>query len=243
MKKPGKNDIYLGPEGQKLIRVTKITGQLDKPALLYWAVNCYEQYMLQLMDERMAQGKNPDYISTKLVYAMIEAGKKNFRKVSQDALDVGSSVHDAIHLYLQTGEEPGKNIDDRVLSAFVAFLDFMKEHKMETRGCEVTLYGDGYAGTCDWYGLMDGERTIVDWKSSKGIYDEYKYQIAAYRRAFNMDKKRVKSLGGLITRSGILRLDKETGLPEWEDTSDSHSKDEQAFLALLSFYHLTHNME
>jgi len=228
---------YTNPEGIEVPRVTNITGQLDKSGpLMYWAVNCYEEYMNNVVDQR----KGGEYMGVNLIRAMITSGKKNFRSISSKAKDIGTLVHDLIHRYLETGEEPGENIDDQALSAFLAFLEFAKQHKIEGRGLEAVLYGDGYAGTCDFYGFMDGKRTIIDWKSAKGIYDEYLYQVAAYREAFNRTPELVKKLGGPIERSGILRLDKETGMPEWKDISDTHELNAKAFMHLKDFYHLTH---
>lgn len=234
-------NTYTNPQGIEVPRVTRITGQLDKPALMYWAVNCYHDYLIECLEGRNANftPANKDYIGKAILRAMIDAGKHNFRSVSQDALDIGSLVHDLIHDYLVTGKEPGQNIDDRALSSFLAFLEFKEKHKMVTYGTEVTLFGDGYAGTCDWYGMFDGKRTIIDWKSSKAIYDEYRLQIAAYRRAFDMTPDRVKKLGGKIELSGMLRLDKLTGMPEWADVSDMHLQDEARFLLLKDFYIIT----
>ena len=231
---------YTGPNGEKLARVTQITGQLDKPALMYWAVNCYHDYLTEVLDNRENDGKsNPDYVGTKLMRGMIDAGKTNFRTVSDKAKDIGSLVHDLIHKYLLTGTEPGQDVGNEALSSFIAFLEFSKLHNMEMHKAEIVLLGDGYGGTVDFIGMLDGKRTVIDWKSSKGIYPEMKYQVAAYRRAFDMDKVRVKAFGGRLEASGILRLDKLTGMPEYVDISDTFVDDEQAFLYLRDFYLLT----
>ena len=39
-----------------------------------------------------------------------------------------------------------------------------------------------YGGTLDWYGLLDGRPTLIDFKTSGAIYDDHLYQLAAYHR-------------------------------------------------------------
>lgn len=71
---------------------------------------------------------------------------------------------------------------------------------------------------------------VIDFKSSTGIWLEYKLQVAAYFYMY-----------GKAERCGILRLDKETGLlddpPIFDCTEDVHTRYE-AFLALRKYYGL-----
>ena len=41
---------YYKKDGKKLPSVTTITGQLDKPALTYWAANCACDYIIQELE-------------------------------------------------------------------------------------------------------------------------------------------------------------------------------------------------
>jgi hypothetical protein len=62
---------------------------------------------------------------------------------------------------------------------------FLREHKPEPIGVEVTVYSPlmGYAGTCD-LPCRIGELTwLLDWKTSKGVYGETALQLAAYALA------------------------------------------------------------
>ena len=59
----------------------------------------------------------------------------------------------------------------------------------------------------------------------KGIYDEMRYQVAGYRSAV-----------GDCEGCGILRLDKESGLPEWVDTSDTYEDDLSVFNILTDLW-------
>ena len=74
------------------------------------------------------------------------------------------------------------------------------------------------AGTFDAIGIIEGKRTLIDFKSSKGFYDTYELQLAGYMSAL-MEYDNL-----LPETAGILRLDKNTGIPEWREYQDVHEK-------------------
>jgi hypothetical protein len=80
----------------------------------------------------------------------------------------------------------------------------------------------------DWLGMLNGKLTVIDYKVSKKIYPEHRYQVAAYRSCVGAEA------------CGILRLDKETGLPEYKDYSKSYEKDLAVFQAMVNLYFLRH---
>jgi hypothetical protein len=203
-------------EGVKKASVTTITGQLDKPALTYWSAGCTADYIIQNL---------PANLTIDNLMPVIERARKDFRKVSSTALDIGSAVHEAVERYLSTGKEP-QAPSDEVLSAFMAFLEWHDRNPICPIETEYTVYGPDYAGTCDLIGMLRGKKYVVDFKASKGIYPEMRYQIAAYR-----------ATDPTIEGCGILRLDKETGLPEWRDTSDTYEEDIEIFLLLKDLWY------
>jgi len=73
------------------------------------------------------------------LFPLIEDGRKNFRQVSQKALDIGSAIHDLIPAYLMSGIEP-KIEQETILSAFIAFLEFKEEYGLEPIDLEKTVY-------------------------------------------------------------------------------------------------------
>lgn len=224
-------DRFYRINGKRVPSVTTITGQLDKPALVYWAANCAVDYVIQEMEEvkRSFEG-----YSIEDLYPILESARKNFRKVSQQALDIGSGVHGAIEYHLKTGKEP-LSPSDELLSAFLAFLEWKDAHNMEPLKLEHTLYDPQkrYAGTCDLICKLDGKTYLVDFKTSKKPrgkpYPEWGYQTAAYRACYEG-----------IQGNGILRLDKETGMPDWYDLSEAYEQDLKAFNHLADFWWATH---
>jgi len=211
----------------KLPSVTTIISDCtDKSGpLTQWAANQVVEWIRQNVPQDMVHSYQ------KGAYVLYEGDLGNarfhFREVSKEALDVGSAVHHAIEHYLKSGEEP-KDPPEQVLAGFIAFLEWADSHQMKTKQVEATVYGDYWAGTLDWYGVFEGEITVIDFKTSKALYPEYRYQIAAYRSCTD------------ATASGVLRLDKETGMPEYKDYSKSYEKDLAVFNAMVNLYMLRH---
>ena len=111
-----------------------------------------------------------------------------------------------------------KEQKQKVLAGFVAFLEWKDAVKLEPIALEETVYGNCWAGTLDLRCLLNGKSYVIDFKTSKAIYaSDYGPQIAAYRSTFNNYAS--LDISDDVLGCGILRLDKETGLPEWKDFS------------------------
>lgn len=228
------NFKYYEKNGKKYYRVTAITGMLDKSgALMGWAVNCMEKYAL----EKFKKAYSLDSTSVALILA---EAKKNYRKVKEEAAAIGTAVHDAIKNYLSTGKEPIAP-GPEVTAGFLAFLEWEAVHNVKVVAAERTVYDSmwGVAGTMDLLAWVDGDLTVVDFKTSKDVYPEMRYQVAEYRAMIPYDEELSKaSLGGKATKSLILRLDKETGLPHPHDISDTYETDLTIFRNLAEAYAL-----
>ena len=217
------------PRGEFLLpSVTKIIGDCtDKSrALTQWSANQVVAW-IQLNCAK-SRGNFPHY---KVNDEQLNQARFNFREVSDEALKVGSAVHAAIEDYLMTGKEPDTD-HAQVVSGFLAFLEWMDEHKVKPIAIEETVYGNYFAGTLDLRCNLNGVPYVIDFKTSKAIYaNDYGPQIAAYRSTFPD-----------VEGCGILRLDKETGLPEWKDFSDRYEKDLKVFNKMVELYMLRHKI-
>lgn len=113
--------------------VTEVLKVLDKSGpLMWWAVNCMRDYLFEMI----GTGRT-------ITTSDVEEARRNFRKVSQKALDVGTEVHAAIEQYLKTGKE-SKVVcieNEQVVAGFVAFLEFEEEYGLEPIEIERVLYG------------------------------------------------------------------------------------------------------
>lgn len=65
---------------------------------------------------------------------------------------------------------------------------------------ELTLASKhGYAGTADFVCNINDEPWVIDWKTSKGIYESHKIQVTSYQNA-------IREMYGITPKRGILHL-------------------------------------
>jgi hypothetical protein len=173
----------------------------------------------------------------------LEEARKNFRDVQKEALDVGSETHKAIELFTKILIQTGKPLNDYELhdeivndmspqaaNSFGAFLEWADENEFKPIESELTIYGQYWAGTLDCVCYLRRKKTVIDYKTSKNHYlAEHGPQVAAYRSKVDGAEKH-----------GVLRLDKETGEPDYKDYSKRYSRDLAIFNAAKNLYFLRH---
>lgn len=212
-------------DGVEYPSVTTVLGLLSKgDALLGWAVKCAIEYIKTNMSDE------------KPIEEVLELARTEWKNARETAADIGTEIHDKIHKYITYGRDACGEMRPEVENGFLAFLDWEQAHKVKWVQTELQVVSrvHGFAGRLDAICDFDGKRYLIDFKSSKAFYDEMPMQLAAYRIA--------AAEGGSHTEGiGILRLDKETGLPEWKDYSEVQDNQEKAFLNLIKFYYSQKN--
>lgn len=109
---------------------------------------------------------------------------------------IGTQIHEAIENYIAKNKvEVSTEYAEEVTNALKGFMLFRKEHpefNLEWSEEMLTSTKHGYNGTMDCRASKDGAVIIFDWKTGEAkkkdipaIYDEYKYQVAAYVKAYN----------------------------------------------------------
>lgn len=217
--------FYKHPLHGKLVpSPTTIIGQLDKSGpLTHWAAGCTCEYVFQAL-------KDSENISFQRLAGVLEEARKNFLNVSKTAMGIGASVHEAISYYLKTKTEP-RIEHDNILAGFVSFLEWKDKVKLEVLGTEQVVYDPAgrYAGTLDLICKINNKLYIIDFKTTKKPhkpYEEWSYQLAAYANCVDVE--------GI----GILRLDKDTGYPDWYDLSHERERAFRIFQCLLELWYL-----
>lgn len=105
---------------------------------------------------------------------------------------IGTEIHEAIQSYIETGKAEIKTeYDVEVSNALKSFMAFRKSRpEIIPQKAEIALTSEKYKfnGTID---CLAGD-TMLDWKSAEckeetepKIYDEWKYQVAAYVYLYN----------------------------------------------------------
>ena len=149
--------IYTQQDGMTVPGVTTILSVLNKPALVKWANNLG----LQGID------------SSKYV---------------DDKADIGTLAHQMIADYLRgvttDTSEYSKAQIDQAENAILAFFEWEKHNHIEPKLIEQPLVSEAFhfGGTIDCLGIVNGDLTLVDFKTSSGIFPEMMTQVAAYRQ-------------------------------------------------------------
>ena len=219
---------YKGKKNGKDIEVasctTIISDASDKSgALSMWASNSCRDWIEENCKCELQEG----YC---VIDADLEQARFHFKTLSKQALDDGSAVHHAIEKHLK-GKKVPKHENKQIENAFNAFLKFLDEHEVKTADIEMEIWDENkrWAGTLDWEGELDGKYTVLDWKTSKALYKENHYQVAAYR-----------STEPEVESCGIVRLDKESGEFQLKLTDKSYEQDLVIFNNMVELYYSRH---
>ena len=115
-------------------------------------------------------------------------GEEEAARVSKEATDIGSAMHDMLEAYVREVPFEGKGIPEEAIAKkmFAAVRMFGLRNLREVWGIEVPLhYEDLYAGRTDLVGVYNGKLSIIDYKTAKYFkkeewIHEYYLQTAAY---------------------------------------------------------------
>jgi len=117
---------------------------------------------------------------------------KEIKEQSEKGKLIGTQIHEAIHLYIETGTTKVETkYAEEVTYALKSFLKFRKEHPeiaLKNAEIQLTSHTHQFNGTLDCL----SDNLIVDWKTAAAkdkeapdIYDEYIYQVSAYVSLYN----------------------------------------------------------
>lgn len=146
-----------------------------------------------------------------------------YHKVLNEAATIGTETHNYIENYLKNDI---KNMIEykEVYSCVSAFHKWWKDINSAYK---VRIIGEEKKLTCPWFGgtydillELDGERILIDFKTSNSIKVDYFYQLAAYRYLINL------TYGSDIDSCMILKLSKTNGSYEtvYVDLHDSNGE-------------------
>jgi len=168
---------YRLTDGSIVPGVTTILGVMNKPALVKWANNLG----LQGIDSS----------------AYVDETAK-----------IGTLAHEMVQEYLggpewdRSAYNPGQI--DLAENAVLSFFEWERRNvsSFETVFIEKQFVSETnrYGGTVDWYGELNGEMWLVDFKTCKTLYPEHTYQTAAYwalliEKGYRVDGARILRIG------------------------------------------------
>ena len=229
---PDSHRYKLAGERTYLISATACTGIIDKSRFLIpWAVGLAGTYLKQFIENY-----EHSQISPEELLPVIDEALKQHAVKKEEAASIGGLVHSWVESFAQAHingtpmPEVADDLDERVLNGINAFLDWYESHKVKFLESERMVYSKkhGFVGITDAIAEVDGLKLLLDWKTGKGIYNEFLYQVAGYRLAYEEEN-------GKIDGAIIIHFDKETGnFDKKEISEEEHNKNFPVFLACLS---------
>lgn len=130
--------------------------------------------------------------------------------VLNDLAELGTKIHEWTQADL-VGDAFPPPIDSVEMAQMVeAWKSYRFGHSIKPYMTEVTVYGDGFAGTFDGLWYMDGKLSLLDEKTSRRVHEGHLMQLAALREAL---------------RSGSVFVKNEAG--EWEDIRETIPQPEE----------------
>ena len=165
----------------KVPSVTGIVSVLAKPALIQWAANS----SVELCKGAISPGV--EYSETYLEEVW-NAARKASTGIKSEAASKGTAIHRAIEASYR-----GSSGDTGTLPEVEAVRKCLDELGIRVIEVERKVYSrrHRFSGTLDLLGETDQGLVLVDFKTSKGVYPEFRLQTAAYVAALEEEKTHV----------------------------------------------------
>lgn len=236
-----------------VLSATRVTANLDKSrALLPWAVGLVGGHMTTYIENSTAEHFTKEEIAMVVSEAILKPEEAKIKGGKS-----GDEIHDfalafANHKKFGTPLPSIDHLDDkdpeqaRALNGINAFLDWYTNNDVEFLEMEKPVYynsflaGDTKEGEdiVECLGIMDvlarvnGVVKVMDYKTGKRVYNEQRYQLSFYRKAWNSDPQ---NKDVFAEKSEVLNFSKDTGeLVPLEISTEESDKDFKAFAGLYA---------
>jgi predicted RecB family nuclease len=171
---------YYTIDGVNYPSVTTILNVLNKPQLVNWAVrltrDSLKQELFALQRSNSLQDLNADSI--------LARSASEHSRVKNAAADHGIDIHRRIAACVgDKSSRMSKNVRDPVIIAFRAWQDEAQFLPIASEKLVISREHE-YAGTADLIGTLNGKLALLDIKTGRRVYPEYKLQLAAYAIAW-----------------------------------------------------------
>lgn len=204
--------------------VTTILSAVGKPALINWAAKVEREMVIEVAGELyQTVSDTPKMSTTAWKIALIDKiGKtKASQKELTKASEIGSQAHSRIEWEIKRqllhDVGPCPIISPQAQLAVGAWERWKNSVRFNPLLCEQAVWSDihEYAGTMDLIAEINGEITLLDWKTGKAVYKEAHLQNAAYRMAV-LEMELIPNLDESNLKGMVVRLPKVETDPEFE---------------------------
>lgn len=204
--------------------ITTICNVLDKPFLIPWAA----ERAVDVCRQAIA----PDTPYPELyLEEVFNAAKSAHREIKERAGDIGRAVHKAIE---DDVRDPllGTEIPEEQRGYVQAASNWRGSHALDIKFSERRVYSRRcrISGTTDTCANVDGFQSVIDWKTSKGLYPSYWLQLSAYAKFLE------EELGTKIQRTYLVHLKQDGTFEEFFHNRAQVSDDFKAFRGAHNLY-------
>jgi hypothetical protein len=171
--------------------ITTLLGVIGSRALMNWMAK-NGTAKLDIYHQSAAEHLSDDVIQVidkvaeqRWLLANQTAFWKSGKQLGTEAADYGTLAHAWIEAHLHGADISLDTLPPPARNAVDSFLAWEKAHHLEIIKTEQTFYNCRlhYAGTADCVAKIDGELTLLDWKTSSGIWMEMAIQAWGYALA------------------------------------------------------------
>jgi len=196
-------------DGVAPISATQATGIIDKSRpLLIWNNRLISGFLKQYLEERAGQTFTVEELLPVIDEAICLPDKRK-----EEAAGNGTIVHDFAQAWarFKLGLQAQPKIDpawnEQIINGINAFIDWQKTHKVEFLVAERVIYSrqHNFVGFTDVIAKVDGLLSVVDYKTSKDVYSDQRYQLSGYWGAYE------EEFGAKVQQGVIAHFSKETG--------------------------------
>jgi hypothetical protein len=161
-------------------------------ALIAWGAGLERRAVLSAAGQVYSEARSYQMNSTAFIEEVEKRlGKERAHvKALDKAADIGTAAHEYIHWWLKSQanltRDPEPKVPDASLVAVMSFQDWWKQSGLKPVAMEETVWDAtlGYAGRIDLVAEdPEGNLVLVDFKTSKYVYDKFHMQVAAYLNA------------------------------------------------------------
>lgn len=221
---PGNHQYRVIIKGRKykVPSVTRIVSVIDKSGpLVWWAAD----NTLALCKQAIQPGT--EYAEVYLE-AIWNAARKESQRIKSDAAARGAAIHGAIERSLKNGGDSSVPCAEAVPIG-----EWLQCNSCVVTDVERKVYSrhHRYSGTLDAIGTIEGQVYLLDWKTSKSVYPEFRLQTAAYVAAYEEEHP-----GVVIQGRYIIQITEDGGVVPHFYPRETYPKDFSAFLAAKQLF-------
>lgn len=157
------------------------------------------------------------------LYEWMKNNGRNSDEILKAAAEQGSNVHNAIEEFLNgkeitwfvNGKEQYTLKEWQMISRF---MDFYKKHVGSVEAVEVQVFSEKFkvGGTIDLICNINGEKWIIDFKTSNAMYKTYELQLAVYKEVWEDMTKTNIDRYGVLWLNAATRTEKELQGKCWQ---------------------------